>query len=261
MNNSLLGKRALVGGSTQGIGLAIAKQLAADGATVILLARNEEKLQKVLENLPNTEGVIHQYLVADYSDFEHFKTVISDFFTTNTVDIVINNTGGPPAKAAVETTIEDFQKAFEMHLLANHFLAAKAVEGMKKKGWGRIVNVLSSTIKQPKVNMILSNSIRAGVANWSKTLATELGSWGITVNNVLPGYIATERLNELNQFQSQKTGQNLDKIEAKMLAEIPAGRLGKPEEMAYAVAFLCSNMADYINGINLPVDGGVLRGL
>ena len=261
MNNSLLGKRTLVGGSTQGIGLAIAKQLAADGATVILLARNEEKLQKVLENLPNTEGVIHQYLVADFSDFEHFKTVISDFFTTNTVDIVVNNTGGPPAKAAVETTIEDFQKAFEMHLLANHFLATKAVEGMKTKGWGRIVNVLSSTIKQPKVNMILSNSIRAGVANWSKTLATELGSWGITVNNVLPGYIATERLNELNQFQSQKTGQNLDKIEAEMLAEIPAGRLGKPEEMAFAVAFLCSNMADYINGINLPVDGGVLRGL
>jgi 3-oxoacyl-[acyl-carrier protein] reductase len=261
MNLSLNNKTAIVGGSTQGIGKAIAKQLAENGANVILLARNETKLIETLSELKNTEGGKHRYLIADFSDFDNFKKMISDFFMENTVDILINNTGGPPAGAAMDKSLDDFQRTFEMHLLANHFLAQKAIEGMKQKGWGRIINILSSTIKQPKTNMVLSNSIRAAVANWAKTLATELAPHGVTVNNVLPGYIATERLNELNLFKSSMSKKDLSFIEKEMIAEIPIGRLGKPEEMAYSVAFLCSHMADYITGINLPVDGGVLKSL
>ena len=261
MNFSLEGKTALIGGSTQGIGKAIARQLAQNGARVILLARNEIKLLKTLSEFENTEGVTHSYIVADYSDFDNFKNTITAFFENNTVDIIVNNTGGPSAGAVLDKSLDDFQSAFEMHLLANHFLAQQAFAGMKQKGWGRIINVLSSTIKQPKTNMVLSNSIRAAVANWAKTLATELAPHGITVNNVLPGYIATERLKELNHFKSEKTGKILSEVEKEMLAEIPVGRLGLPEEMAYAVAFLCSPMADYITGINLPVDGGVLKSL
>jgi 3-oxoacyl-[acyl-carrier protein] reductase len=261
MNLSLKNKTALVGGSTQGIGKAIAIQLAENGANVVLLARNEAKLIETLSELKNTEGVTHKYIVADFSNFDNFKKTIADFFKENTVDIVINNTGGPPAGAALDKSLDDFQRTFDMHLLANHFLAQHAVEGMKRNGWGRIINILSSTIKQPKTNMVLSNSIRAAVANWSKTLASELAPLGITVNNVLPGYIATERLNELNLFKSSKAQKTLLEVEKDMIAEIPIGRLGKPEEMAYAVAFLCSQMADYITGINLPVDGGVLKSL
>jgi 3-oxoacyl-[acyl-carrier protein] reductase len=261
MNFSLKNKTALVGGSTQGIGKAIALQLAENGANVILLARNESKLIETLSELKNTEGVSHKYIVADFSNFDNFKKTVSDFFKEDTVDIVINNTGGPPAGAAIDKSLDDFQRTFEMHLLANHFLAQHAVEGMKRDGWGRIINILSSTIKQPKTNMVLSNSIRAAVANWSKTLASELAPFGITVNNVLPGYIATERLNELNLFKSSSSKKGLAEIEKEILTEIPIGRLGKPEEMAYAVAFLCSHMADYITGINLPVDGGVLKSL
>jgi 3-oxoacyl-[acyl-carrier protein] reductase len=261
MNLSLKNKTALVGGSTQGIGKAIAKQLSENGANVVLLARNEAKLIETLSKLKNTEGVTHKYIVADFSAFDNFKKTIADFFKENTVDIVINNTGGPPAGAAMDKSLDDFQRTFDMHLLANHFLAQHAVEGMKRNGWGRIINILSSTIKQPKTNMVLSNSIRAAVANWAKTLASELAPFGITVNNVLPGYIATERLTELNLFKSSSSKKDLADIEKEMLAEIPIGRLGKPEEMAYAVAFLCSHMADYITGINLPVDGGVLKSL
>jgi 3-oxoacyl-[acyl-carrier protein] reductase len=261
MTLSLKNKTALVGGSTQGIGKAIAKQLAENGASVVLLARNEAKLVETLSELKNTEGPPHRYLVADFSDFDAFKKTIGDFFKENTVDIIINNTGGPPAGAAMDKSLDDFQRTFEMHLLANHFLAQQAIVGMKQNGWGRIINVLSSTIKQPKTNMVLSNSIRAAVANWAKTLATELAPHGVTVNNVLPGYIATERLNELTVFKSEKSGKNLDDVTQEMLSEIPIGRLGRPEEMAYAVAFLCSHTADYITGINLPVDGGVLKSL
>ncbi len=261
MDFSLKNKTALVGGSTQGIGKAIAKQLAENGASVVLLARNEAKLIETLSELKNTEGVSHKYIVADFSDLENFKKSVSGFFKENTVDIVINNTGGPPAGAAMDKSLDDFQRTFEMHLLVNHFLAQQAIEGMKQNGWGRIINVLSSTIKQPKTNMVLSNSIRAAVANWAKTLATELAPYGITVNNVLPGYIATERLNALNLFKSEKSSKNLDDVTKEMLSEIPIGRLGQPEEMAYAVAFLCSEMANYITGINLPVDGGVLKSL
>jgi 3-oxoacyl-[acyl-carrier protein] reductase len=261
MNLSLKNKTALVGGSTQGIGKAIAIQLAENGANIVLLARNEAKLIETLSELKNTEGVSHKYIVADFSDFDNFKKTITDFFKEHTVDIVINNTGGPPAGAAMDKSLDDFQRTFDMHLLANHFLAQQAVEGMKKNGWGRIINILSSTIKQPKTNMMLSNSIRAAVANWAKTLASELAPFGITVNNVLPGYIATERLTELSLFKSSLSKKDLAEIEKEMLTEIPIGRLGKPEEMAYAVAFLCSHMADYITGINLPVDGGVLKSL
>jgi 3-oxoacyl-[acyl-carrier protein] reductase len=261
MNLSLKNKTALVAGSTQGIGKAIAIQLSENGANVVLLARNESKLIETLSKLKNTEGASHKYIVADFSNFDDFKKTVFEFFKENTVNIVINNTGGPPAGAAMDTSLDDFQRTFEMHLLANHFLAQQAVEGMKRNGWGRIINILSSTIKQPKTNMVLSNSIRAGVANWAKTLASELAPFGITVNNVLPGYIATERLTELNLFKSSKAQKTLSEVEKEMLSEIPIGRLGKPEEMAYAVAFLCSHLADYITGINLPVDGGVLKSL
>lgn len=257
MNLSLQHKTALVSGSTQGIGKAAARELAALGATVVCIARNEEKLQAVVAELNQLGGQGHGYLVADFSKPMQVQEAVQGWIAAgNEAHILVNNTGGPPAGPAHTATLDQFQDAFSQHLLCNHILMQAVVPGMQKAGYGRIVNVISTSVKAPLKNLGVSNTIRGAVANWSKTLATELAPFGITVNNVLPGATETERLETIIQNKSQKTGVSTHEATREMLEEIPAGRFAKPEEIGSAIAFLCSPAAASICGINLPVDGG-----
>lgn len=257
MNLELKGKTALVCGSTQGIGNAVAMELAALGANVVLAARNETKLREVKASLPISPKQLHSYLCADFADPRRLEELVRGFIQRNgAIHILVNNTGGPPAGPILEAGIETFESVFRQHLLCNHVLAQTCVEGMKGAGYGRIINIISTSVKQPLPNLGVSNTIRAAVANWSKTLANELGKSGITVNNVLPGATNTQRLQALIAAKSEKTGRTVAEISAEMKREVPLGRFAEPGEVAAAVAFLASPAAAYINGINIPVDGG-----
>jgi 3-oxoacyl-[acyl-carrier protein] reductase len=252
----LSGRRALVSGSTQGIGLASAKTLASLGATCILLARNEESLKKAVAELPAAQGQQHSYLVADFSQPEALRTAATEFFKTQQVDILVNNTGGPAAGPITGATTSAFLAAFDQHLICNHILATLAMEGMKAKKWGRIINIISTSVKVPLKGLGVSNTIRAAVAGWAKTFSNEVGADGITVNNVLPGATSTGRLEAIIQNKAGKTGSSTDEVSEEMLNEIPAKRFGTPEEIAAVVAFLSSEAAGYVNGTSIPVDGG-----
>jgi 3-oxoacyl-[acyl-carrier protein] reductase len=255
MNINMDGKTALVCGSSQGIGKAAAVELAMLGARVVLMARNEAALKKVLTELPGNAA--HTYLVADFSDYNSVAEEVNGFLQRgNIIHVLVNNTGGPPAGLITQARIEEFMQAFHNHLLCNHALAQAAVPGMKAAGYGRIINVISTSVKQPLRGLGVSNTIRAAVANWAKTLSAEVAPFGITVNNVLPGATATVRLDAIINNKTQKSGVTREAAEAEMLHEIPAGRFGKPEEIAAAIAFLASPAAAYINGVNVPVDGG-----
>ena len=256
MKIDLSGKTALVCGSTGGIGKAAALQLASCGANVILLARNQSKLNAVLKELSQNGSQKHEAFAADFANQSQVKEVAAKIASTHQINILINNTGGPPGGPAHTADIEEFLVAFNNHLVNNHLLVTHLLDGMKKSGYGRIINVISTSVKQPLPNLGVSNTIRGAVANWAKTLANELAGFGITVNNVLPGATETERLSSIIQNKAEKTGKAQDAVSAEMLKEIPAGRFAKPEETAYAIAFLASPLAAYINGINLPVDGG-----
>lgn len=257
MNTDLTGKNAIVCGSTQGLGYASAAELALLGANVTLLARNEAKLQEALKTLDATKGQLHNYLVADFSDTQNVKEAITDYVAKgNTAHILINNTGGPAGGTALNAKAEEFTTAFSSHLLCNHILVQALVPGMKAAGFGRIVNIISTSVKQPLKNLGVSNTIRAAVANWSKTLATELAPFGITVNNVLPGFTKTTRADYIIEKKMKDTGKSEAEVINEFISEIPAGRMGNPEDFGAAVAFLCTPSAGYITGINLPVDGG-----
>lgn len=256
MNLNLNNKTAVVCGSTQGLGLATAIELATLGARIVLMARNEEKLKAVRETLPVPANQNHEYLVADFSQVSSVEKAIHQFTVNNPVHILVNNTGGPPGGPANAASPEQFLSAFNAHLICNHILAQAVVPSMKEAGYGRIINVISTSVKQPIPGLGVSNTIRAAVANWAKTLAGELGKFGITVNNVLPGLTQTVRADYVIQKKSEETGRSAEEVISDMLKEIPAGRMGQPEEFGAAVAFLASPAAAYINGINLPVDGG-----
>lgn len=259
MNLDLGGKTAIVCGSTQGLGYASAVELALLGANVVLMARNEEKLKEAVATLDTSKGQLHQYLVADFSDVNNVTTAINTFIEAgNTAHILVNNTGGPAGGTALNATTEEFLQAFNNHLLCNHVLVKALVPGMKAAGFGRIVNVISTSVKQPIQGLAVSNTIRGAVASWSKTLATELGPFGITVNNVLPGFTKTVRADYVIQKKVSESGRSAEDVLKELVAEIPARRIGDPKEFGAAVAFLCSPAAAYINGINLPVDGGRL---
>jgi 3-oxoacyl-[acyl-carrier protein] reductase len=247
------GKTAVVCGSTAGIGKATAMELAASGATVILLARNEEKLKLTLSELP---GSGHSYAVADFSNPTQVAEVAARIAETNKVHILVNNTGGPAAGPAHTAETHAFLEAFQLHLINNHNLVQAFIPGMKVAGYGRIINVISTSVKVPLPNLGVSNTIRGAVGNWSKTLANELAGFGITVNNVLPGATETERLSSIIENKSIKTATHADDVKAEMLHEIPAKRFGKPQEVANAICFLASDKAAYINGTNVVVDGG-----
>ena len=258
MNTSPSPRRALVGGSTQGIGRAVAEALAAQGATVTLLARDAARLREVAAALPTPAGQTHDFLVADFADPEALAATVRDYLSTtgHTVHILVNNTGGPAGGPLLQATPADFRAAFGQHLVANHLLAQAVVPGMQAAGFGRIVNIISTSVKVPLPGLGVSNTIRGAVASWAKTLANELGPFGITVNNVLPGATLTQRHTSLIEKKTAQTGQSADAIEADMLKLIPARRFGLAEEVAAAVVFLASPAAGYINGTSVPVDGG-----
>ncbi len=257
MDFNLRGKNALVCGSTQGIGRATALELARMGANVILLARNEEQLKKTQAELDNTQQQLHGYLCTDFTKPDELKARAEQLVKERkTIHILINNTGGPAGGPALNAKAEEFVQAFSNHLLCNHLLVQTVAEGMKQAKYGRIVNIISTSVKQPIKGLGVSNTVRAAVANWSKTLSVELAPFGITVNNVLPGATLTQRLSSLLEAKSQKTGQAIDLLKQEMLEEIPAARFAEASEIANAVAFLASPAAAYITGINVPVDGG-----
>jgi len=261
MKLNLLHKNALVCGSTAGIGKATAIELATLGASVTLLARNEEKLKNTIALLPSKEGQQHSYIVADFSSPETLKEVLDKEVAQRTFHILINNTGGPKGGPIINAELNEFENAFTQHLKCNHVLVKAVSPGMKEANFGRIINVISTSVKQPIEGLGVSNTIRGAVANWSKTLAAELGPFGITVNNVLPGATATERLTDILHNVAKKIDGTFEEAETLMQNVVPAKRFAQPEEIAYAIAFLASESASYINGINLPVDGGRTKSL
>lgn len=253
MQIQLSGMNAVVCGSTAGIGKAAAMQLAEAGARVILVARNMDKLQQTLAELAGSGHLCYQ---ADFSDVHSVKAAAEKIAAEHRVHILVNNTGGPAAGPAHAAKPEEFLNAFSQHLINNHNLVQALLPGMKNLGYGRIINIISTSVKIPLPNLGVSNTIRGAVGNWAKTLANELASFGITVNNVLPGATETERLSSIISNKSSKTALPEEEVKKEMLHEIPAGRFGKPEEVAYAVCFLASDKASYINGTNVVVDGG-----
>lgn len=262
MNLDLSNRTALVCGASQGLGAAVAKELALLGANIILLARNEINLQNMMGSLDESKNQSHQYIVADTGKPAELVEKIKQYLVNGKpIDILVNNSGGPSAGNLLDTPASEMETAFQSHLIVSHLLAQVVVPYMKQTGFGRIINIVSTAVKQPINGLGISNTVRAAVANWAKTLANEIGIYGITVNNVLPGYTDTDRLGYLFGKQATAANTTKDAILQKTIALIPAGRLGKPEEFGAAVAFLCSPAAAYINGINLPVDGGRLGGL
>ena len=256
MNLSLEGKNAIICGSTQGIGLAIAEELALLGANCTLMARNEEALKSVIHELDISLRQEHNYLVADFSKPEEVKKKIADHVKDHPIHILINNTGGPPAGMIIDASEEDFLKAFNQHLVCNHILTKAVVPSMKKEKFGRIINVISTSVKIPLKNLGVSNTIRGAVASWAKTMANELGQFNITVNNILPGFTATQRLNSLMETTAKKGNVVVDVVEKNMKDEVPMKRFAEPSEIGAVAAFLASPAASYINGASIPVDGG-----
>ena len=259
MNTNLKNKNAIVCGSTQGIGEAAAIELAKLGANITLIARNESKLITVLNELDTSHGQVHSFVCIDFSDTEKLKEKIN--LLTGNYHILVNNTGGPAGGPITDAKTDSFEDAFRMHLVNNQILVQKVVEGMKTEGFGRIVNIISTSVKTPIPGLGVSNTIRAAVANWAKTLSIELGAYGITVNNVLPGFTNTNRLKSLITKKAEVQGKTEEEVANAMKSEVPASRFGEANEVANAVAFLCTPAASYINGINIPVDGGRTKSL
>lgn len=260
-NIDLRGKNALVCGASKGIGNAIALVLANCGAHVTLVARSEELLKSKLQELNTDYGQQHDYVCADMSQTDELKNIIELLVQKKNYHILINNTGGPPAGKLYDAKLAEFVSAFQQHLLSNHILMQALIPGMKNESYGRIINIISTSVKQPLDNLGVSNTIRAAVASWAKTLANELAEWNITVNNVLPGATETERLTAIIQKEMLIHSKTEEQVKQTMLNQIPAKRFGQPNELANVVAFLASPMASYINGINLPVDGGRTKSL
>ena len=257
MKIDLTGKKALVGGSSKGIGLGIATELANSGASVCLMARNESRLKQIVDQLPNSSN--HSYLVIDFSKFEDYKIKIEKYVKNNQVDILINNTQGPPAGNSLSKNIDSYQEAFDLLFKSVVHTTSLVIPGMQKNKWGRIINVTSVSVKEPLNYLVLSNSIRSAVVAWAKSLSVDLGPHGITVNSILTGYFDTERIKELNKEKSKSLNISETEVLEKMKSLVPASRLGRPEEYGYLISFLSSDNAAYINGASIPIDGGLLK--
>ncbi len=256
MNLSLDSKTALVCGASQGIGRAIAIALADLGANCILMARNESALIEAVGQLNTEKGQMHRYVVVDFTQLDEFKAVLSTITSNSGIDILINNTGGPAGGLIADADPSAFENAFRQHLLCNHMLAQAVIPHMKEKAWGRIINVISTSVKIPINNLGVSNTIRAAVASWAKTLSNELAVHGITVNSLLPGFISTSRLDAVAEGFAAREGVDKSTMVQSMKNSVPAKRFGDPSEIAAVAAFVASPAASYVNGITIPVDGG-----
>ena len=261
MQISLQGKRALIGGSSRGIGKAIAEQLAKSGASVTLMARSEDQLKSIVAGLKYTEGPPHNYLVVDFTDFDSYQKKLSKYFETHKVDILVNNTQGPSSGSALEKDISDYQEAFDLLFKSVVYTTQLALKHMMRNKWGRIINVASISVKEPLGYLVLSNTIRAAVVTWAKSLANEVAIDKITVNSILTGYFDTERITDLNKKKSEQMGIPVDKVRKAMEDQVPMKRIGDPNEYGYLVTFLASDKASYITGTNIPIDGGLLKSL
>jgi 3-oxoacyl-[acyl-carrier protein] reductase len=255
-------KTALVCGASDGIGRASAIALAEQGINVILLARRGKILDECRQALPLIrDGQEHHYIMADVADSEKLRHQLEQLNQAFEINILVNNTAGPAGGAAHSATPEQYLKVFQQHLIANHILVQAVLPKMKARQWGRIINIISTSVKEPIANLGVSNTVRGAVASWAKTLASELGPFGITVNNVLPGYTLTQRLDQILLERAESTQKSIDEVSRNMLNSVPAGRFAQASEIAAGVAFLASDKAAYINGINLPIDGGRTRSL
>lgn len=263
MDLNLNGKNALVCGASRGIGKGAAIQLASLGANVTLVSRSADKMSDVIKemNMDIDKGQDHDFLVADFRDPNDLRKKVKGLILKRPYHILINNTGGPAAGPILEAQNESFELAFQQHLICNHTLVQLLKKGMIRAGYGRIINIISTSVKAPLDNLGVSNTIRGAVASWAKTMANELGQYGITVNNILPGFTDTERLRELFGSQAEKEGITYSDMVETLKLSIPVGRLADAKEIGSAIAFLSSPAASYINGINLPVDGGRTRSL
>lgn len=260
MNIRFDNKTALVCGCTQGIGLSIATMLAEAGCTIIGFARNEQSLQEVLSQLPAEYGQQHRSLIADFSDLHAVQSALESLGDSQ-VDIIINNSGGPPPGTIEQSSVSAFHEAFDRLLMASHIIAQYCLPGMKQRNFGRIINIISTSVRQPLDGLGVSNTIRSATASWSKTLSNEVAPFGITVNSVLPGATKTGRLNGLIERKSKEQQKSTDDIAKAMADEVPMKRLGDPHEIASAAVFLASDYASYITGITLLVDGGRTKSL
>lgn len=261
MNLSLLQKNALVGGASAGIGRAAAIELAALGANVTLMARTESDLREALRSLDTTQGQQHRYLVVDFTDSQGLLAAVSTLLEGQVVHILVNNTGGPAGGPITEARGEAFLSTYHNHLICNQLLAQSVLPGMKSDAYGRIINIISTSVKEPLDGLGVSNTTRWAVAAWAKTWANEVGQFGITVNNVLPGFTRTGRLEEIIDKRASANASTREAVETQFKNQVPMRRFAEPSEVAAAVAFLASPAAAYINGINLPVDGGRTKSL
>lgn len=253
----LTGKKAIVCGSTQGIGRASAEALARQGATVTLVARDASALREVAAGLDSRAGQTHSTLCADFGEPQRVRSAVADHVKEKGAhQIVINNTGGPPGGNAIDADAAAFERAFSMHLICNQLLVQTLVPGMRQSGYGRIINIISTSVREPIPGLGVSNTVRGAVASWAKTLSRELARFGITVNNVLPGYTLTGRLRSIIATRAEKEGISTIDVEKRMISQVPAGRFAGAEEIAAVVAFLASSDASYVNGVSLAVDGG-----
>lgn len=256
LNLNMEGRHALVGGASQGIGKACAIALAEMGANVTLMARRKDVLEQLRAQLPAPASGEHRVLVADLSQTDALATAINELTAEHPIQVLVHNSGGPPPGSAHEADPDAYRRAFEAHLIGGQTLLQACLPGMRAAGYGRLINIISTSVKEPIKGLGVSNTIRWAVASWAKTLASELAGDGITVNNVLPGFTDTERLHGIIAGRARNSGRGEDLVAQQMRASVPAGRFAEAAEIANAVAFLASPAASYINGINLPVDGG-----
>lgn len=263
MDLNLFGKNALVCGSSKGIGKATAIQLASLGANITLVSRSPEKMSDIIKEMDMDipKGQDHDFLVADFSDSTDLRKKVRALSLKRNYHILVNNTGGPSGGDIYNASTEDFIKAFHNHLICNQILTQLLVPGMKKDNYGRIINIISTSVKVPIAGLGVSNTTRGAVASWSKTLANELGEFGITVNNVLPGFTATDRLKEVVTSRAKQAGITYDEMCNQLKDSTPIRRFADPLEVGAAVAYLASPVAAFINGVNLPVDGGRIPSL